>query len=224
MKKFSIFTAIFMIMMLVFCTTLSFAKDTGAYIGMGMSHACSDFEIDDEVSGALNYIGLSPEFGSTNGLNLKVGYRFNNMVAFEFDFNHLPDFDWNGSISGYGDTLGLDAEVDIKTFMVVGKFSPDFGFENVKPFISAGVGVIHSKLELDARSTYESVSDSDSDLSTCFKTGIGMDIFVDEHLSIGLGVDYVMTSRRSINLVVYGQDMIDNLDYVNYTMGVAYHF
>lgn len=37
MKKFTIFTAMFMIMIMSFCTTPLFADNTGAYIGIGGS-------------------------------------------------------------------------------------------------------------------------------------------------------------------------------------------
>lgn len=211
MKKFLIFTVLFAI--LSFSTSL-FAKDVGPYIGIGGSYAYEDFDIDDED---LEEVGIDVDFDNTQGINLKAGYHFNKLFSLEFNFDFLPGFEWDDSTTYLGVPINVDVEGDITTYMLVGKITPDFGSEIIRPFVVAGFGIMHGEIDVDVTASAAgysaSVSVSDSETDTCAKIGIGVDFFSKENVSIGLEGNYV-----------WGFGDMDEFRYMNYTLGVAYHF
>ena len=220
MKKFSIFTAIFTIMIMSFCTTPLLAEDTGVYIGIGGSYAVEDFKMN----------GGSVDFDNTNGLNLKVGYHINNIFSLEFNYDHLSDFefDYTQLYAGTQNFVPVETpmiteiKIGIKTFMIVGKVAPDFGLKVVRPFVTAGLGVMRSTLDISDSDTNGDVKYfSDSETDICFKVGTGVDLFVHENVSVGFEVAYIV---GFVDLAVGGEDIIDECNYINYTLGVAYHF
>ena len=113
--------------------------------------------------------------------------------------------------------------------MLVAKISPDFRLKNIKPFVAFGFGIMHSTLDTKISaegSIYGnylsgSYSESDSDTAGCFKVGAGVDYFINDTISIGLELDYVV---GFVSHSIAGQDIIDECNYVNCTLGVAYHF
>ena len=207
MKKFLIFTVLFAIFS--FSTSL-FAKDVGLYIGIGGSYAYEDFDIEDED---FEEMGLDVDFDNTQGINLKAGYHFNKLFSLEFNFDLLSSFEWDDSTTYLGVPVNVDAEADITTYMLAGKISPDFGSEIIRPFVVAGFGIMHGEIDVTASAPGYSFSDSDSETDTCAKIGIGVDFFAKENVSIGLEGNYV-----------WGFGDMDEVRYMNYTLGVAYHF
>ena len=230
MKKFSIFTAVFTLMIMSFCATPLFAKDTGAYIGIGGSYAVEDFKMNEDASTFLGAIVVSEGFDNANGLNLKVGYHINNIFSLEFNYDHLSDFEWDYTeiYAGIQNSVPTDmpmtaeAKVGIKTFMIVGKVAPDFGLKVVRPFVTAGLGVMRSTLDISDSDTAGDVEYfSDSETGICFKVGTGIDLFVHENVSVGFELAYVV---GDVSLEILDQEIISECRYVNYTLGVAYHF
>lgn len=225
MKKF--FTFIIVIMTLVIVNS-SYAIDPGFYVGIGGSYAQQEFGINNNVSNLLNYHGASDEFGNTSGINLKIGCRVNDISSWELAFDYLPGFSWSDERS-YPYSLyneKLKADVDIRTFMLISKLSPNFGSDTIRPFMSAGIGLMHSVLKVEDsarynRRYYYKRSFYESETSMCFKLGTGVDFFVKDNLSLGFEVAYVLGTG---NLSILGQEIIDELKYMNYTFGVAYYF
>lgn len=208
MKKFLIFTVLFAV--LSFSTSL-FAKDVGPYIGIGGSYAYEDFDVDDEDIGA---IGPDMDFDNTWGINLKAGYHFNKLFSVEFDFDYLPGFECDESITYLGVPISVDAEADITTYMLAAKISPDLGSKITKPFVVVGFGMMHGEIDITASAPgFGSASDSDSETDTCAKLGLGVDFFARKNVSIGVEGNYV-----------WGFGDMDEVRYINLTCGVAYHF
>lgn len=229
MKKFFIFFT-FIIM---FISTPSFAIDPGFYIGIGGSYAQQDFDINSDVSSWLNNHGVNDDFSNTGGINLKVGYRINDMGSLELVLDHLPGFDWDYersySCSRYYANEKLSADVDITTLMLAGKVTPDFGSDIIRPFITAGIGLMYKELDVELKQTvtgrYNSYSNkaglSESDISPCFKLGAGIDFFIKDNISLGIEAAYVVGAG---SLELLEQEIIDECKYMNYTFGAAYYF
>jgi opacity protein-like surface antigen len=207
MKKLLVFAVLFAV--LSFPTSL-LARDVGPYIGIGGSYAYENFDIDDDY---LAERGLSLDFDNTWGMNLKVGYHINRLFSLEFNLDFLPGFDWDGSTTYLGVPIAMDAEADITTYMIAGKISPDLGSEIIRPFVVGGFGIMHGDLDVRANAAGYYVADSDSETDMCGKIGLGVDFFVQQNVSIGLEGAYV-----------WGLGDMDEVRYVNYTLGVAYHF
>lgn len=167
----------------------------------------------------MNEVQASENFDDTNGVNLKIGYHVDSIFSVEFNIDHLPGFEWAGS-GNYG-IANIGAEIDITTFMVAGKISPDFGSKAIRPFMVVGIGIMHSKLDINASIPGYTASASVSDIGSCLKVGAGLDVFVHENVSVGFEVAYIV---GSVDLSIEGQDIINECNYTNCTMGVAYHF
>ena len=188
-----------------------FAKDVGPYIEIGGSYAYENFDMDDED---IEAIGLDVDFDNTWGINLKAGYHLNKLFSVEFDFNYLPDFEWDDSTTYLGVPISVDAEADITTYMLVGKISPDLGSKITRPFVVVGFGVMHGEMDVTASALgFGSTSASDSDTDACAKIGLGVDFFARKDVSIGVEGNYV-----------WGFGDMDEVRYINLTCGVAYHF
>ena len=239
MKKFFTFFTFIMALIIV---NSSYAIDPGFYIGAGGSYAQQNFDINNDVSNVLNSLGLDDEFNNTSGVNLKVGYRVNDISSWELNLDFLPGFKWPGFEEdclidfphGYFyASADLEGKVNITTLMFVSKIAPNFGSDTVRPFVTAGIGIMRSELEVkadtSANASYNRYSYrhgykgslSESDISVCFKLGTGVDFFVKDNLSLGFEVAYILGTG---SLSLLGQDIIDELKYMNYTFGVAYYF
>ena len=188
-------------------TVASSNRGIGPYIGIGGSYAYEDFD--------LGKLGLSVDFDNTYGLNLKVGYHFNRLFSLEFNFDFLPGFECDDSITYLGFVpINMNAEVDITTYMLAGKISPDFGSEIIRPFVVAGFGIMHSEIDVAILIDEYPILDTNfEEVDICAKIGAGIDFFVNENISIGLEGNYVL-----------GIGNVDIFRYMKYTLGVAYHF
>ncbi len=194
------------IFLVLFFSGPLYAGDIGPYIGVGGSYAWEDF---DTISADTTPINLD----DTWGFNARAGYQFSRFLALEFEFAYLSDFDWNGTVMVSGAPVGTKVEVDVETYMFVGKFFADFGSRIVKPYLAAGIGWMHSSPDLTASAGGVALTSDISDTDACVKAGIGADFYVSRDISIGLEADYV-----------WGLGELDELQYTNLLLGVAYHF
>jgi len=211
MKK--LFVAVAMV--LIFLSSNLYAQDnTGFYIGIGGNYALENFDVSD-VNDALSPLGLHVDVDNSPGFNAKVGYHFNKLFSAEFVYDYFSDFSWSDTTTVAGIPLKIDAEMEIMTFMIAGKLSPDVGSEVVRPFITAGAGMMKGKLDLkgSAPSIGFSESESDSESDFCGKLGVGVDFYATKNISVGTEVSYVM-----------GFGDMDNIKYTNFNVGVSYHF
>ena len=212
MKKPLIFIALLMV--LCFCTSSYGADAAGRtfYIGIGGSYAFEDFDVD-EVEDALAGISSDSDFDfdDTWGFNLKAGYHVNNWLSLEFDFDYLSEFDADEDLDVLGIAVDLDADVDVMTYMAVLKFT--CALEPLKPFVVIGGGMMDADVDAKASALGVSASDSESETDTCAKLGLGVDFFATESISIGLEGNYV-----------WGFGDLDEINYYNLTLGLAYHF
>jgi len=178
------------------------------YIGVGGSYSIENFQE-----------GLDPD--NAWGFNAKLGYRFHKYVALQFDYDYLSGFD-ESQKAGFtigGDTFDVAGkyEVDVQTFML--SLKGYFGIDpyGIRPFVIVGGGVMHAdadvKLSVAAPGISMKTHSSTDETDGCVKLGAGLDWFLGENVSLGLEGSYV-----------WGLGDLDDLQYFNIGVGVAYHF
>lgn len=145
------------------------------------------------------------DYEETCGLNVKVGCHYNRLFSFEFNFDYLPGFERSKS-DRY---LYSSSVLDITTYMLAAKLTPDINSGSFIPFIVGGLGI----METNYKDSFGRGSYSESD--PCAKLGLGVDFFRFETLSIGVEANYVWG---------LGAGALDEISYINSTFGVAYHF
>lgn len=207
MKK--IITLITLITVL-FITTPSLAIDPGIYIGVGGSFASEDFDINDT---GLEEFGLSVDVEDTYGINLKVGYRVNDISSWEVRVDYLPGFEWEDEGEYRGTTFTAKVKGDILTCMLATKLSPNLGSDYIRPFVIAGFGFMHGKIDVDVSANGHSASASATETDLCVKAGLGIDLFMSKSFSLTGEGSYVV-----------GLGDMDEFRYINYTVGINYYF
>ena len=197
MKKLIISLIIFSV---IICSKLSIADDNKFYIGAGGSYALEDFDTDSD-------------FDNTWGINAKVGYRFHELLMFEFNFDYLNNFESDDSFSLLGEKVDSDTEVTVYTYMLALKgYAPVYS-DNVMFFVTLGGGVMHADVDTKVRGVGVSTSDSDDEVDGCGKIGLGFDFFPIQNFSVGIEGNYT-----------FGFGDVDDIRYFNFTLGGAYHF
>jgi len=119
------------------------------------------------------------------------------------DFAYLTETELNESIVVSGTPIKIDWDAEVWTLMLLTKFSADIGTGMPKPFLVAGGGLMYVEVGGGA--------DDEADL--CVKLGLGADYFATENVSIGLEGAYV-----------WGLNDVEEVRYVDLTLGVAYYF
>jgi opacity protein-like surface antigen len=183
----------------------------GFYVGIGGSYALEDFDVGYglEVDGVARTVDM--DFDNTWGLNAKVGNHVTDWLSFEFEFNYLSDFEAKESLVVLDIPVAEDGDADIATYMAVAKLT--CVLEPVKPYIVAGGGIMDADLHAKASALGVSASDSESETDTCAKLGLGADFFATQSVSIGVEGSYV-----------WGFGDVDNIRYLNLSLGLGYHF
>ena len=197
---------------LTFLSSQLYAQDTGLYIGVGGNYAFQNFDTSD-LNNDLRPYGLNVDFDNSYGFNAKVGYHFNKLFSAEFVYDYFLDFSWSQTTRISGVPVTVDAKLSLMTFMIAGKLSPDIGSKVVRPYITAGAGMMKGEIDVSASSGGFTEARSDSETGPCAKLGVGVDFYATTNISIGIEGSYVM-----------GFSNMDNMKYTNLSLGVAYHF
>ena len=135
------------------------------------------------------------DYSNTEGLNLKAGYIINDNLAIELNYDYLQDFKYSGEI--------ISATADVETLILAVKISTG---EKVKPYIVGGLGVMRGELTA-------STGQSESETDMCAKSGVGVDYFVTDDVSVGIEGAYV-----------WGFNDLEGVEYTQIICGVSYHF
>ena len=175
------------------------------YFGVGGSYAISDIDLKSNlVSGSLD---------DTYGFNLKAGTHLGQFFSFEFNFDYLPGFEWDGTVVVDEDPVQSELETDVMTFMLDIKASPEFREKTYRPFILAGLGWMDSsgsaRTEINGDVSKRSVSESDF----CAELGLGIDFFFSQNFSLGVEGSYV-----------FGFGNVEDIKYTQITLGFTYYF
>ena len=176
-------------------------------------------------------------------INAAVGYKFNGRRSIELCFDYLPCFYWKGEEkysnlleATQGAYWRLYAKVNIITIMAAVKYSPFSISDNIKPFFVVGTGVMYGRIEkqdylpnpdldvsyfgfelFEPLMGYETglwgYRGYDSMTGLCSKFGVGADVFINDHFSIGIETTYI-----------FGEGDLDKIKYMKATAGITYHF
>jgi opacity protein-like surface antigen len=183
-----------------------------AYVGIGASYAVENFDLR---TGPASY-------DNTWGLNVRAGYEVKKWLSVEFDFDYLSEFTIqqtrNSPVPGSdppteGPTVS-GGDLTLTTHMVIARIFPPFDSKTMKPYLSAGAGLMRWDWKSKSSAlgvTIGKGTGSDSDLCT----------------SLGLGVDFVATENITVGVEgshVWGLDDLDDLKYFKLGLGAAYHF
>jgi len=202
MRKLFIFSVLMVVITFSTMLCAQELRSSNYYVGIGGSYAFENFDIDED--------DVDLDFDDTWGLNIKAGYRFSEQLALEFNFDYLYEFEADDTERISGIPVPVEAELQIITYMIVGKFWPWPSPGAVKPFFDVGIGLMDADLDVEV---VEIDVGSESETDFCAKLGGGVDFFLDQNVSIGAEGSYV-----------WGFGDLDEIEYFNLTFGIAYHF
>ncbi len=186
------------------------AVDRGPYIGIGGSYAIQNFDTDE--LDVLRYYGFNPEFDNTWGINAKVGYKFNPVVSLEVAFEYLPGFNYSETSRWSSPPISIDADLDVLTVVLAGKFYPVPGY--VRPYFTAGLGVMNASMDSTVSAAgYFPESAKEDETDACGKIGFGIDFFINPNLSFNVEGAYTV-----------GFSDLDNIRYFTVSAGLGFHF
>ena len=208
MKRFSIIGCI--IAVFIFVGSAHAAVDRGPYIGIGGSYAIQNFDTD-ELNDLRGY-GYDPEFDNTWGINAKIGYKFNPVIALEVAFEYLPGFNYNETSRWGYPPVSIDADIDVWTAVLAAKVYPFPG--NVRPYFTAGLGIMNASMDAQVSAAgYFPESAKEDQTEACGKIGFGIDFFINPNLSFNVEGAYTA-----------GFGDLDDIGYFVVSAGLGFHF
>jgi len=180
----------------------SYPKDRGAYAERGFPYISKD--------------GMKKEdSGHTSAMNTRVGYRFNEHLALEIDFDYIP------GVPGYELAIDSDAlspadqsGLDVTTYMPAVKFSPDLGSKTARPYIIGGFGLMHAETASEEYNPAIWFVDPnrESELEASGKIGMGLELRQD---NTSLGMEGSLAS---------GFGDLADVVYQTWSMGLTLHW
>ncbi len=200
MKKLSILAVL--VMGLCF-STLSYGADAAGktfYIGAGGSYAVENFNSD---------------FDDTWGINAKAGYHLHPRIDIEFDYNYLSDFEPEDKGESLGTPFEASVEYQVETYMFVVKGYFPSPSEKAKLGVIVGAGIMDVDGDAKLKVGGISFSDGEHEADLCGKVGLGLDLFATQDISFGVEGSYTFADF---------DDLPEDIEYFNFTAGIAYHF
>jgi hypothetical protein len=186
-------------------------EDRGAYAERGFAY------ISKQGTKKKEYYESLPTEDSTHtsAMNARVGYRFNERLALEIDFDYIP------RVSGYELAIDSDAltpadqsGLDVITYMPAVKFSPDLGSKTARPYIIGGFGLMHADTAPEQYNPAMWFVDPnrESELEASGKIGLGLELRKD---NTSLGIQGSFAS---------GFGDLADLVYQTWSMGLTLHW
>ena len=173
------------------------SEDTTVYFGLGGSYSIEDFD-------------TSLDYDSKSGGRFKFGYNLNNNISLEFDYDYVFFELDEVRIGGGGYTDSVEADLDIMTYLLSMKITPDTRV--LKPYVIFGFGVMDAKAEGGFGVGDVSFRASADDTDGAARFGLGIDFYPTSVFSIGLEASYVM-----------GISDLENIRYIPCILGFAFH-
>lgn len=200
MRAYYFLTSFLMIGLLSISWSVQQADATNFYVGAGGSYAIENFDGGD--------------FDNSAGVNLKFGYKLHPLFDLEFDFNYIDEFedDLRGVVLP-AKLTGAKIGLNIATYMFVMKGYFPIDSETVKLSVVLGGGLMDADSTIKADLGDSSITGSSDDTDLAWKIGLGLDVFASPEVSFGFEGNYTM-----------GIDDLEDIRYLNFTLGAAYHF
>jgi opacity protein-like surface antigen len=141
-------------------------KDTGVFIGGGLSYAWNNLDTND----------LENDFGNISiddawGFNLFAGYRFIKYLSLEANHNWYDSFKIDTDFGSF--------DLNVYTLMLDAKVMYPLFENRLVPYVRLGGGFMHAELE-----------NEDQD-GSAWNIGTGIDYFINQNISIGIEGKYI---------------------------------
>jgi len=162
--------ACFVVAALLFCFgsgAQAQMKDTGFFIGGGISYAWEDFDTND-LEDAVGKVSTD----DTYGFNLYAGYRFIKYLSLEANFNWYDSFQIDTNFGSF--------DLDVWTLMLDAKVMYPLFENRFVPYLRLGGGYMYAELENEDSEDF------------AWNLGIGADYFFTPNISVGLDGKYVV--------------------------------
>jgi hypothetical protein len=193
----SVFLTVVLSSILIPATLFAQMNGNSFYIGAGGSWSITDSTDPDDSPGA----------------NLKLGYHAHHMLDIEFNFDWIDRFEDSESLNILDTELEYQTEMEIMTFMFDLKGYFPIPSDIVRLSVVAGGGLMYADYETRTSVGMIDVTVDDDELDFCGKLGLALDIYAAPSFSIGAEGNYTM-----------GVEDLDDVNYWNFSLGVAYHF
>jgi len=194
MKKFLTYMVMVVGVLSFSLYTEAFAEDHRFFAGAGLSYAVEDFD-----DGDLKKFAGGDQIDNAWGFNLFGGYRLFKHLALEGNFNWYDDFE--------GKAGSIDFDASLWTLMLDLKvISPSLWEDRVFPYARIGGGYMSAEVDISGG------NDTD-DGGFAYDVGLGFDVFVRDHISVGLD------GKR-----VWGTGDVSEFNHFVGTLRVGYHF
>jgi len=181
--------------------------DNGLYVGVGGALGVDNFDMDELDDIAEQYGAGNVDVDNAWGISGRIGYYLRPWLALEVSAEYFDDFG-----TDRGDEVSVDADIELTTYMVTAKLVDRF--YSARPFVCAGLGYMDVNADVDVEGPGFIASESESYSDLCGKLGLGLDVLVNPHISVGTEVAYVL-----------GLGDVEDFGYLDWTiLQIAYHF
>ena len=186
----------------------------GLYASIGGVYAVDLYE--DEIEDALGS-DLLVDIDESQGIAARVGMRLLSALAVELQYEWVDEYDINidSASSAANATVALTQHTltaNLKLYLPIWR---------VQPYLLAGVGF--QRLEADGVGQFAgfSLRDQQADTALAGRVGLGLEVYLTEHIALfGEGL-VVMTDER-LELATGGD--IENIFYAGGSAGLVYRF
>lgn len=164
----------------------------GWYLGVLATYAVENFHNPRvEVGGEK----VSTNHDNSWGGNVRAGYRFNGVAAFEVE--------WEG-LEGFDDTSGTGSEIEAWT--LTGSIKGHVPLGRFQPYLLGGVGMMQAR-------THGGIDDGQTKESFLFRAGGGIDIYLTDQIVFATDVSYLYPTEDN-----------KKLDYIAVSWGMLFRF
>jgi hypothetical protein len=197
----------------------------GFYIGAGGTYQFNAFSgrIEDVIEDEVEVSGATADFDldESAGFNALLGYRVWSWFALELQYEWVDEYDINGSIDLPVAISGKLYSIEGHTLTANTKWI--IPFWRIQPYLLIGGGlamsdvskgsladiIVAGGIDIDDGKNYEPVG----------RGGIGLDLYITEHILINAQASAVLTTLGSPDI-----GDVDDLNYMSFAAGLQYRF
>jgi len=199
----------------------------GFYIGGGGTYQLNAFSsriedvIEDEVEDAVPGATADFDLDESAGFNALIGYRVWSWFALEIQYEWVDEYDINGSIDLPVAISGKLYSIEGHTLTANTKWI--IPFWRIQPYLLIGGGLAMSDVSKGSLADAFVLLGADIDDGTNYEPagrgGIGLDLYITEHILINAQATAVLTTLGSPDI-----DDVDDLNYMSFAAGLQYRF
>ena len=177
---------------------------SGPYIGVGATYGFNLLESSfDDV------LGDDVDVDDTWGANARLGYRLLSWLAIEAEYEYLDNFEVSVDNMRLADLQAQTISGNLRFIVPIRRF---------QPYLVLGAGATLFKLDDNQ------VPGLDVDHSSFSgRIGLGFDVYVTQHIVLGIGADAVL-SNAEVKDDLFSGDSSGSLSYIALHAGFDYRF